>query len=97
MTKHLDTLTGEALQKVFEEHVALGKTLSPQPADRMLIAYAYFKQALEGDNTHDRPVHSDVIRTFKHDAWARLAGMDREAAMRKYIQEIKEMTAEEGL
>ena len=93
---NLDTLSGEELHRAFEEHVAIGKTLSPQPADRMLIAYAYFKQALEGDNTHERPVHSDVIRTFKHDAWARLAGMDQETAKRKYIKEIKEMILEKG-
>jgi len=77
------------LDSVFEEHVRLGNSMPPQTADNMLIAYAYFKQASEGDNTHERPTHSDVIRTFKHDSWKRLAGMDQIEAKKLYIKHIK--------
>lgn len=73
----------------FEKHVQIGRGLPPQSADHMLIAYAYYKQAVEGDNQNQRPLHSDVIRTFKHDAWVRLKGMSREEAMRGYIGHIQ--------
>lgn len=81
----------EALRKEFLEYVEKGNNMPPQTADNMLIAYAFFKQATVGDNTHDRPVHSDVVRTFKHDAWKRLEGMSREEAMRGYINHIKKL------
>ncbi|MBI1315797.1 acyl-CoA-binding protein [bacterium] len=87
------------LKALFEEHVRVGKGLPPQSADHMLIAYAYYKQAMVGDNELQRPLHSDVIRTFKHDAWVRLKGMSQEEAMRGYIAHIKMLVAlskEEG-
>jgi diazepam-binding inhibitor (GABA receptor modulating acyl-CoA-binding protein) len=89
------TLSGDALKELFDAHVLRGNVLPPQPADQMLIAYAYFKQAQEGDNTADRPVHSDVIRTFKHDSWDRLKGMSQEEAMRKYILHIRTLIQQE--
>jgi len=87
------------LLSLFEEHVRIGKGLPPQSADHMLIAYAYYKQSVVGDNVHQRPVHSDVIRTFKHDAWVRLKGTSKEDAMRGYIAHIQmlvELSKEEG-
>jgi acyl-CoA-binding protein len=90
----MEELSGKELEKDFEKHVAIGNDMPPQTADNMLIAYSFYKQATEGDNTHDRPLHSDVIRTFKHDAWKRLEGMDRDEAKRKYVAHIKKMIAE---
>jgi len=87
------------LDKVFADHVQLGNSMPPQTADNMLIAYAYFKQASEGNNDHERPTHSDVIRTFKHDSWKRLSGMDKNEAKNLYIKHIKmlvDISKEEG-
>ncbi|GGH77155.1 MAG: acyl-CoA-binding protein [Bacteroidetes bacterium] len=79
----------------FKKYVELGRTMPKQAPDRMLIAYGYFKQATEGDNTNDRPTsNSDIVRTFMHDQWKRLRGMTREEAMKKYISFIKEMLME---
>ncbi len=88
-----------SLSDQFETHVQIGRGLPPQSADHMLIAYAYYKQAVAGDNSNQRPLHSDVIRTFKHDAWVRLKGMSREDAMRGYIAHIQmlvNLTRDEG-
>jgi diazepam-binding inhibitor (GABA receptor modulating acyl-CoA-binding protein) len=93
-------LSKDELNSLFEEYVKLGNDMPPQSADNMLIAYAYYKQALIGDNHNERPAtHSDVIRTFKHDAWKRLEGMDQEEAKKRYIAHIQKLiqeTKEEG-
>jgi diazepam-binding inhibitor (GABA receptor modulating acyl-CoA-binding protein) len=83
--------TADNLKERFWQYVKLGADLPPQTADNMLIAYAYFKQATEGDNTQERPTESsNVVQTFKHDAWLRLEGMPQDEAMEKYIDCIKE-------
>jgi acyl-CoA-binding protein len=79
------------LENEFWTYVDIGNKLPPQTADNMLIAYAYFKQATEGDNENERPKQSsNVIQTFKHDSWERLQGMPKEEAMQRYIDTIKE-------
>lgn len=82
------------LDKEFEKYVEIGNNMPPQAADDMLIAYAYFKQATVGDNNTPRPTaSSNVVQTFKYDAWKRLVGMPLEEAKRKYIQTIIELKA----
>ena len=81
--------------KEFWEYVELGNNMPPQSADNMLIAYSFFKQGTVGDNTHERPTESsNVVETFKHDAWKRLEGMPQQEAKQKYIEVIKELLAE---
>lgn len=83
------------LDKDFWDHVDLGNKMPPQTADNMLIVYGYFKQATIGDNENERPSQSsNVIETFKHDAWKRLEGMPKSEAKKKYIKMIQELLAE---
>lgn len=78
------------LQKDFERHVELGRNMPKQAPDVMLIAYGYYKQALEGNNNNPRPTaNSNVVETLKHDQWKRLQGMSKEEAMEKYIDFIQ--------
>jgi diazepam-binding inhibitor (GABA receptor modulating acyl-CoA-binding protein) len=80
------------LDKEFEKYVELGNNMPPQAADDMLIAYAYFKQATVGDIDKDRPTESsNVVQTFKYDAWRRLEGMPSKEAKKRYIQTIIEL------
>ena len=80
------------LEKEFWKHVDIGRNLPKQAPDVMLIAYGFYKQAIVGDNSNERPTeNSDVVRTFMHDQWKRLEGMSREEAMTKYIHFIKEL------
>ncbi len=88
-------MVGKSLDQEFEKYVALGRKMPKQAPDRMLIAYGYFKQATEGDNTFDRPTtNSDIVRTFMHDQWRRLRGMSKEEAMKRYISFIKDLLLE---
>ncbi len=80
------------LENEFWKYVEIGRNLPKQAPDVMLIAYGFYKQAIKGDNTHDRPTESsNVVRTFMHDQWKRLEGMSHEEAMRRYIDFIKEL------
>lgn len=88
-------MENDNLNHEFKKYVELSRTMPKQAPDRMLIAYGYFKQATEGDNTLARPTtNSDIVRTFMHDQWKRLRGMTKEEAMRKYISYIKELLLE---
>lgn len=55
------------------------------PSSDMLELYALYKQATAGDVTGDRPGMLDVRGRAKHDAWARRAGLSRDAAMEAYV------------
>lgn len=85
------------LEEQFWNMVKKGSEMPPQTADNMLIAYAYFKQATDGNNDNQRPqTSSNVIQTFKHDAWKRLQGMPQEEAKKKYIETIQKLMKESG-
>ncbi len=85
----------QELEKEFWKHVDIANKMAPQTADNMLVAYGYYKQATQGDNDEERPKESsNVIQTFKYDAWKRLEGMDKESAKRKYIDTIKVLQKE---
>jgi diazepam-binding inhibitor (GABA receptor modulating acyl-CoA-binding protein) len=84
------------LQEEFDKYVQLGNNMPPQTADNMLIAYGFYKQATVGDNNEVRPQESsNVVQTFKHDAWKRLEGMPMDEAKKKYIQLIKKLLKEQ--
>jgi len=54
----------------------------------MLKLYAYYKQALAGDNfSYDGNI--DVRDAFKFNAWTQLNGMSQEEAKKQYIKLVK--------
>ncbi|MBX9781413.1 MAG: acyl-CoA-binding protein [Chitinophagaceae bacterium] len=81
------------LNSLFEQAVANSKTLSENPDnDTLLKLYALFKQATEGDNTGTGPENAfDFVAKFKHEAWAKLAGTTKEAAMQDYIDLVTKL------
>ncbi len=85
------------LDKEFWKYVEIGTNMPQQSPDDMLIAYAYFKQATEGDNIHERPAESsNVVQTFKYDSWKRLNGMSQKEAKHKYIEIIRKLIEKEN-
>ena len=82
-------LSGIELDKTFEEVAYNAKSMETQTSDNMLIAYAYYKQATEGDkpDTLVAPI-TDIIKNFKYNSWQRLKGMSQEQAKRNYIDFI---------
>lgn len=53
--------------------------------DVMLDMYALYKQATVGDASGSRPGMLDVKGRAKYDAWAKVKGTTKDAAMEKYI------------
>lgn len=81
MTSKLDI----KFNKAFNNLSALEENLAP---DIMLKLYAYYKQALAGDNfSYDGNI--DVRDAFKFNAWTQLKGMSQEEAKKQYIKLVK--------
>lgn len=57
----------------------------------MLKFYAYYKQATEGPNVSSKPQFWEVVKKAKWDAWTKLGSMDKETAMKNYVDEFKKV------
>ena len=81
------------LQETFQQAVANSKTLSEKPDnDTLLKLYALYKQSTEGDNTGSGPENAfDFVAKFKHEAWAKLSGTSKEAAMQQYVDLVNQL------
>ena len=53
--------------------------------DVMLELYGLYKQSTSGDVSGSRPGMLDVKGRAKYDAWAKLKGKSKDAAMESYI------------
>lgn len=68
------------------------KKLGKRPDnDTLLKLYAYFKQGSSGDIEGKRPGFADLVGRAKYDAWAKLKGTPKEAAMRQYIAQVESL------
>lgn len=77
------------LQQQFEQAAARAKELPERPDnDTLLKLYALYKQGSAGDATGDKPGFFDFVGVAKYEAWEKLRGMDREEAMRRYIEMV---------
>lgn len=81
-----------SLQDQFIQAQADSKNLPERPDNMTLLKiYALFKQASSGDASGDRPGFTDMVGRAKFDAWAALAGTDKETAMQQYIDLISDL------
>ncbi len=77
----------EDLQTRFADAAQQAQGLPKRPSDADLLKlYAYYKQATAGDATGSRPGLTDFVGRAKFDAWAKLKGTGKEAAMQAYIE-----------
>lgn len=77
MVNDLDLKFNEAYKKASEYKEKL-------PQDVMLKLYAYYKQAVKGDQFSFN-ANSDLKNAFKFNAWMQLNGMDENQAKQEYI------------
>jgi len=78
-----------SLQQSFDQAQKDVKTLTKRPSnDDMLALYSLYKQGSEGDVKGSRPGMLDVVGRAKYDAWAKLKGTSKDAAMQKYIDKV---------
>lgn len=82
------------LQHAFERAAEDIKRLGTRPDnDTLLKLYALFKQGAEGDVAGEPPGFFDFVGTAKYEAWAKLRGLSREDAMRRYIDLVEQLLA----
>ncbi|MCA9998967.1 MAG: acyl-CoA-binding protein [Anaerolineales bacterium] len=80
------------LEQRFLQAQADAKALPVRPGNNDLLAlYSYFKQATQGDCTGSRPGMMDFANRAKYDAWAKLKGTGREAAMQAYVDKVGQL------
>ena len=56
------------------------------PADVMLRLYAFYKQAVKGDQFSTYSNEKGLRNAFKFNAWVQLKGMSPDEAKREYIK-----------
>ena len=82
------------LKSKFEAAVAASKQLAKRPSDaNMLALYAHYKQATEGDVSGEAPDSADRVASAKYDAWDRVSGMSKDAAMQAYVDLVAKLQA----
>lgn len=80
------------LQHQFETAVIRSKELTKRPSnEELLMLYALFKQATDGDVSGDRPGGFDFKAIAKYDAWAEVKGKAKTEAMQEYIQLVERL------
>lgn len=80
------------IKAAFEQAQKDVKTLTKRPSnDDLLSLYSLFKQGSEGDVSGSRPGMLDMVGRAKYDAWAKLKGTGKDAAMQKYVDKVKSM------
>jgi len=81
------------LHEQFTQAAADSKMLAQKPDnDTLLQLYSLYKQATEGDAPAESGAGGfDFVAKFKHEAWSKLRGMDKEAAMQEYIALVQRL------
>jgi diazepam-binding inhibitor (GABA receptor modulating acyl-CoA-binding protein) len=59
--------------------------------DTLLRLYALYKQATVGDVSGKRPGFMDMVGQAKYDAWAKVKGNSKDAAMQSYINLVHKL------
>ncbi|XP_015515403.1 acyl-CoA-binding protein homolog [Neodiprion pinetum] len=76
-----------SLDEKFQSAAAAVKTLTKRPTDEELLElYAFFKQAIEGDNKTPKPGMLDLKGKAKWNAWDSKRGTSQDAAKEAYIK-----------
>jgi diazepam-binding inhibitor (GABA receptor modulator, acyl-CoA-binding protein) len=82
------------LKTQFEAAAKLAQSLAKRPDnDTLLQIYALYKQSTGGDASGARPGMLDPVGRAKFDAWAKLKGTGKEAAMQRYVDLINKLNA----
>jgi acyl-CoA-binding protein len=78
----------------FQQAAADSKALPKRPDNNTLLKlYALYKQATVGDVSGSRPGGFDMEGKLKYDAWAKLKGKTKEAAMQEYVDLVESLKA----
>jgi len=80
------------LKAQFEKAAQEAQKLPKKPDnDTLLRLYALYKQATSGDVSGKRPGFMDMVGQAKYDAWGKVKGRSKEAAMQSYIDLVNQL------
>ena len=80
------------LQAQFEKAAQEAQRLPKKPDNETLLRlYAYYKQATAGDVTGKRPGFMDMVGQAKYDAWTKVKGLSKDAAMQAYVDLVTKL------
>ncbi len=80
------------LKTQFEKAAQEAQKLPKKPDnDTLLRLYALYKQATVGDVSGKRPGFMDMVGQAKYDAWAKVKGSSKEAAMQSYVDLVNKL------
>lgn len=80
------------LKTRFETAAQEAQKLSRRPDnDTMLKLYALYKQSTVGDAGGKRPGMFDMVGQAKFDAWSKVKGMSKDAAMQAYVDLVEKL------
>lgn len=75
------------LMEAFQQATQDAQRLPERPDNATLLQlYGLYKQATDGDVTATKPGFFDFVGTAKYEAWSRLRGTGRDAAMEQYVE-----------
>lgn len=78
-----------SVMQAFEQAQKDVKTLTKRPSnDDLLALYSLYKQGADGDVKGSRPGMLDAVGRAKYDAWTKLKGTTRNAAMQQYVDKV---------
>ena len=69
----------------------VSKNNIPATNEEKLLCYGYYKQAIEGDNTSDKPWAIQLEKCAKWEAWTANKGMSSNEAKEIYVSKIIEL------
>lgn len=79
----------------FEAAAARSKEFTKRPSnEELLLLYALYKQATEGDVAGDRPGGFDFKAIAKYDAWQELKGKSKEEAIVEYVELVNRLSTQ---
>ena len=74
------------LKEQFDSAVSRSRELTSRPSNEdLLMLYALYKQATDGDVSGERPGGFDFKTIAKYDAWAEVKGKSKDDAMKEYV------------
>ncbi|HUX99097.1 MAG TPA: acyl-CoA-binding protein [Candidatus Deferrimicrobium sp.] len=79
------------LKAKFEDAVKRSDNFPSQSTNVQLELYSFYKQALFGDATGERPERMKIRERAKFDEWTKRQGMSKEDAMKQYIELVNRL------
>ena len=85
------TLNNDKLIAKFNKAIELVKTVETVSNENKLYLYAHYKQANNGDINIPKPSMFNIVDNAKWKAWNEISGIEKEEAMKLYINKVKEL------